>query len=169
MRKEILRYGLGFGSLAGVGCFLFFLAFYALTSNPLMIKRPDIGINIILIWAGIWYFKRYNGGVLHFYQGFSIGFLINIIGALVSGVLIYLFIEFVDIAPYNAWIAESKALLLRDKEAFTKIMNPENFKRQLVSLENSKTYQVILDDLMFKQLAIIPLGLLTMAMRKINN
>ena len=93
-RQQIFRYSITFGLLAGLGCFLFFVAMYFTKSDPLSLRRPDIGINIILIWAAIWYFKRNNGGYLHFYEGFSIGFLTNIIAALVSGILVYLFIEF---------------------------------------------------------------------------
>jgi Protein of unknown function (DUF4199) len=169
MRKIIILQGLKFGVIAGIACFLFFLAFYALKPNPLYYYKLDLGVVIILVWAAIWYFKRYNGGILHFYQSFSIGFLTNMVAALVSGILIYLFVEFVDIKPFTTWITESKAVLLKDKESFVKIMNEANFERQLVSLDNSKPYQIIFDVLMFKQLAIIPIGLLSMVMRKINN
>jgi Protein of unknown function (DUF4199) len=169
MRKIIVLQGLKFGVIAGIACFLFFLAFYALKPNPLYYYKLDLGVVIILVWAAIWYFKRYNGGILHFYQSFSIGFLTNMVAALVSGILIYLFVDFVDIKPFTTWIIESKAVLLKDKESFVKIMNEANFERQLVSLDNSKPYQIIFDVLMFKQLVIIPIGLLSMVMRKINN
>ena len=168
MRKEVLKYGIRFGVLTGIACFLFFLAFYALLPKPLMYIRQSIGINIILIWAGIWYFKRNNGGILHFYQGFSIGFLINIIGALIAGILIFLFIQYVDYEPYKQWILDSKSMLMRDKESLIKIMNEANFERNLASLDNGKPYQIVFDELMFKQLAIIPIGLLSMVMRKIQ-
>jgi Protein of unknown function (DUF4199) len=168
MRKVIILQGLKFGVLAGIACFLFFLAFYALKPNPLYYYKLDLGIVVIIVWAAIWYFKRNNGGILHFYQSFSIGFLTNIVAALVSGVLIYLFVEFIDMKPFTAWIEHSKTLLLRDKESFVKIMNEANFERQIVSLNNSKPYQIIFDVLMFKQFAIIPIGLLSMVMRKIN-
>jgi Protein of unknown function (DUF4199) len=168
MRKIIIQQGIKFGILAGIACFLFFLAFYKLKPNPLSYYKLDLGIVVILVWAAIWYFKRFNGGILHFYQAFSIGFLTNIVAALLSGILIYLFIVYVDIQPFTNWIADSKAILLKDKEPFEKIMNEANFKRQLVSLDNSKPYVIILDVLMFKQFAIIPIGLLSMVMRKIN-
>jgi Protein of unknown function (DUF4199) len=167
MRKEIVLQGVKFGVLAGIACFLFFLAFYALKPNPLYYYKLDLGLVIILIWAAMWYFKRNNGGILHFYQAFSIGFLTNIVAAFISGILIYLFIIYVDMQPFTAWIAQSKAVLMKDKESFVKIMNEANFERQLVSLDKSKPYQIILDVLMFKQLAIIPIGLLSMVMRKI--
>jgi Protein of unknown function (DUF4199) len=168
-RNQIFKYSITFGLIAGIACFLFFLAMYSMKSNPLSLRRPDIGINIIMIWAAIWYFKRNNGGFLHFYEGFSIGFLTNIIAALISGVLIFLFVEIVDKQPFITWIIEGKALMLREKETFAKILNDDNFRRGLLSLEKSKPSTIIYDDLMFKQFAIIPISLFSMAMRKLNN
>ncbi|MFC3810191.1 DUF4199 domain-containing protein [Lacihabitans lacunae] len=169
MKKEIIIYSLIFGSLAGIGCFLFFIGMYNIKFNPLSFTRPSIGINIILIWAAIWYFKRNHGGFIHFYEGFSIGFLTNIIGAFVSGVLVYLFIEFYDYTPFTTWVIEGKALMLKEKETFSKILNDETFRKQMLSFDSLKPYQIILDDLMFKQIAIVPISLLSMALRKLSN
>lgn len=166
MKKLIFRFSLIFGGLAGLSCFLFFLAMYWSNSNPLGMRRPDIGFNIIFILVAIWYFKRYRGGYLHFYEGFSVGFLTNVIGALVSGILIYLFLELVDMRPYTVWLMEGKKLLLSQKETFGKIMSDESFREQLLSFDKTRTWQVILDELMFKQLAIIFISLISMVMRK---
>ncbi|MBK6977860.1 MAG: DUF4199 domain-containing protein [Cytophagaceae bacterium] len=167
-KKLILGYSITFGVLSGLGCFLFFIAMYYTQPNPLNFRRPDIGINIILIWAAIWYYKRYNGGYLHFYEGFSIGFLTNLIASLISGILVYLFIEVVDNTPFITWIAEAKLFLTKERDLMKTILDDANFKRQLVSLDNSKPYQIILDELMFKQISIIPISLISMTMRKIN-
>ncbi len=168
-RKQIFRYSITFGLLAGLGCFLFFTAMYFTKPDPLALRRPDIGINIILVWAAIWYFKRNNGGYLHFYEGFSIGFLTNIIAALVSGVLVYLFIEFIDGTPFTQWMANGKALLIKDKEMFQKMLNEKSYRQSLLSFDNQKHSVIIYDDLMFKQVAIIAISLFSMAMRKIQN
>ncbi len=168
MRKLIFRQSLFFGSLAGIACFVFFIVLYNLRVNPLNSRRADIGINIILIWAAIWYFKRFRGGLIHFYEAFSIGFLTNFFAAIISGSLIYLFIEFYDYEPFVIWVLEGKALMLKEKETFSKILNDRTFRQQLLSFDKLKPIQIITDELMFKQLAIIPISLLSMAMRKIN-
>jgi hypothetical protein len=168
MKKTILLQGLKFGLLAGGACFVFFLALRAVHPNPLLVRRPDIGINVILIWAAIWYYKRFQGGFLHFYEGFSIGFVTNVVAALFTGILLFIFCTFVDQTVFQTWISSSKDILLKDKDTFVKIMNEDNFNRQLSSLSNSKPYILILDDFMFKQLAIVPISLLTMIMRKLN-
>ncbi|OYU66792.1 MAG: hypothetical protein CFE22_07460 [Cytophagaceae bacterium BCCC1] len=168
-RKQILNYALIFGSLAGVACFLFFLAMYSTKPNPLALRRPDIGINVIMIWASIWYFKRNNGGYLHFYEAFSIGFLTNIIGALISGILVYLFIEFIDDKPFIDWMIHGKSLLLKDKEMFEKILNEKSYRQSLISFDTQKHSVIITDDLLFKQIAIVAISLFGMSMRKLNN
>jgi hypothetical protein len=169
MKKLIFKQSLIFGIIAGIACFVFFIVLYNLKTNPLNSRRADIGINIILIWASIWYFKRYRGGILHFYEAFSIGFLTNLVAAFVTGVLIFLFVKFYDITPFNIWILEGKALLLKEKDTFSRMLNDETFRKQLLSFDQLKPYQIIFDDLMFKQLAIIPISLFSMAMRKIIN
>src|SRR5690606_31263490 len=97
-----------FGLIAGVVCFLFFLMLYAGNENPLRERRPDIGINILFIFLAIWIYKRRQKGILHFYEGFSVGFLTNIIASFVTGVSIYIFIKWVDPRPFQNWISIGK-------------------------------------------------------------
>lgn len=167
-KKLLINRVLIFGGLTGLACFLFFLGLYSIEPNPLNLRRPDIGINIIMIWAAIWYYKRFNGGILHFYEGFTIGFLTNLIGAIISGLLIFLFIEIVDYKPFETWLIEGKNFLIREKKMIKEILNEENFERQLASFDTAKSYQLIFDELMFKQLSIIPISLMSLVMRKIN-
>jgi hypothetical protein len=122
-----------------------------------------------MIWAAIWYFKRNNGGYLHFYEAFSVGFLTNIIGALISGVLVYLFIEFIDAKPFNEWMLHGKALLLKDREMFEKMLNEKSYQQSLLSFETQKHSVIITDDLLFKQVAVVAISLFGMAMRKLKN
>jgi hypothetical protein len=59
--------------------------------------------------------------------------------------------------------------MLKEKETFSKILNDETFRKQMLSFDSLKPYQIILDDLMFKQIAIVPISLLSMALRKLSN
>lgn len=165
-RQRILKYGFTFGAIAGLVCFLFFIALYLSDPNPLNIRRPDIGFNIIFVFVGIWYFKRRSGGILHFYEGFSIGFLINIVAALISGIAIYLFITLYDASPFDMWIKEGVRFLENQKESLDTILNEESFNLQVQALKDAKPYQIILDELMFKQLGIIAISLISMALRR---
>ncbi|MGR3809898.1 DUF4199 domain-containing protein [Jiulongibacter sp. NS-SX5] len=166
MKNKIIKISVIWGLIAGLVCFLFFLSIYAVDDNPLIKKRPDIGINILFIFLATWIYKKRRKGYLHFYEGFSIGFLTNLIAALFSGLAIYLFLKFYDIQPYLNWNAYSKQFLLEQKEALDTVLNEESFNLQLKSFDEIKPYRVILDDLMFKQFAIVAIMLISMALRK---
>ena len=166
--NPIVRKSLTFGSIAGGVCFLFFLVMYFLNPNPLALRRPDLGINIIFIGVAIWYYKRENGGYLHFYEGFSLGFLTNIIAALLTGVLIFLFLQYVDVRPFEEWTAWSKNLLLTDRERSKELMNEQTFQQLLKSFEEKSPAVIIGDELIFKQIAIVACTLFSMGMRKIK-
>ena len=139
---------------------------YSGDENPLSQRRPDIGINILLIFLAIWLYKSRNGGFLHFYEGFSIGFLTNIIGTLFSGISIYLFVKIIDPAPFDTWISSGKAFIIDRKEELSKFLNEESFKLQLDAFDKAMPYQIILDDLLFKQFAIVAIMLISMALRR---
>lgn len=165
-KRQVLTYSLIFGLSAGVLCFLFFLMLYSGNDNPLQSRRPDIVINILLIFLAIWFFRSRNNGTLHFYEGFSIGFLTNIIASLFTGSAIYFFVKFVDPSPFQNWISAGKQFLIDQKTSLDKFLNEESFKLQLESFDNAMPYQIILDDLMFKQFAIVAIMLISMALRR---
>jgi hypothetical protein len=106
---------------------------------------------------------------LHFYEAFSVGFLTNIIAALISGLSIYLFVEFVDLTPFTTWINDGKAMMIDKKAEMVKIMGEENHRNNLLSLSNSKPITIFYDNLIYKQFSIVPISLLSMAMRKLKN
>ncbi len=166
MKKKILRISLIYGIIAGIVCFLFFLVLYSASDNPLKERRPDVGINILFIFLAIWIYKRRNGTYLHFYEGFSIGFLTNIIAALVCGLSIYAFVKWIDPAPFTAWITQGKQFIIDQKDSLDAFLNEESYNLQLKAFDNAKPYQIIFDDLMFKQFAIIAIMLISMALRK---
>jgi hypothetical protein len=169
MRNKIIKFSLIFGLIAGLLCFGFFLILYAVNEDPLSNRRPDLGINILIIFLAIWLYKQRRGGFLHFYEGFSIGFLTNIIAALFNGILIFLFIKLIDPKPFEALITNGIKFLNEQKEAVSKFLSEENFNLQIKSLQEAKPYEIILDDLMFKQFAIVAIMLISMALRKQSN
>jgi hypothetical protein len=169
-RNKIIKYSLLYGSLTALSCLLFFIANYFINGNPLYLRRPDLGFNLLFIFLAIWFYKRSEGGYLHFYEGFSIGFLTNIIAALLVGVTLYLFIQFVDNKPFIKLIETSKAQMLSQKQVFlkAKTFTEESFDAQIKTFDNARPSQLILDELMFKQIAIVAIGIISMGLRKIK-
>ena len=166
--KRVLNLSLFYGLLAGGLYFLFFLLMYFTVENPLKDKVSPLGLQVIVILFGIWYFKRKNQGYLHFYEGFTIGLVGNLLASLLSGLLIFAFLEIVDIRPFTTWISESIAFLIADRPSKKEIMSDEAFEKMLASLKNSTTSSVIFDRLMASFWAIFPIGLFCMAMRKVK-
>lgn len=166
MKKKLPRYTLIYGSLIALSCLLFFVGLYNISENPLGVRRPDIGFNIIFIFIAIAFYRRNNGGYLHFYEGVSVGFLVNLFGSIVTGVGIYLFVILFDNQPFASWTDAGIKLLYDQKETFDVLLNADNFERQVDSLRNAKPYQLILDEIMFKQFSIVPITLISMALRK---
>ena len=168
MKNLLPRYTLIYGSLIALSCFLFFVGLYNLSPNPLGVRRPDIGFNIMFVFIAIAFYRRNNSGYLHFYEGVSVGFLANLLGSVLTGLGIYLFVKFYDGTPFTAWTEAGVKLLYDQKETFDILLSPENFDGQVKSLQNAKPYQLILDEIMFKQFSIIPIALISMALRKIR-
>ena len=139
---------------------------YTGDNNPLSQRRPDIGINVLMIFLSIWLYRSRNGGFIHFYEAFSIGFLTNIIGTLFSGISIYLFVKLIDPSPFETWISTGKAFIIERKEELSKFLNEESFNLQLEAFDTAMPYQIILDDLLFKQFAIVAIMLISMALRR---
>jgi len=133
---------------------------YTGDNNPLSQRRPDIGINVLMIFLSIWLYRSRNGGFIHFYEAFSIGFLTNIIGTL------YLFVKLIDPSPFETWISTGKAFIIERKEELSKFLNEESFNLQLEAFDTAMPYQIILDDLLFKQFAIVAIMLISMALRR---
>jgi hypothetical protein len=166
--RKVLNLSLFFGALAGVLYFLFFVLMYFTIPNPLANKMAPLGLQLIIVLFGIWYYKKINETYLHFYEGFTIGFVGNLLAALLSGLLIYGFVELIDMTPFTTWISESVSFLLGDRESKKEIMSDETFERMLESVSNSKTTSIIFDRLMASFWVIFPIGLFSMALRKIK-
>lgn len=166
--RKVLKISLFYGLLAGTLYFLFFLLMYFMIDNPLANKTAPLGLQVIIVLFAVWYFKRKNEGYLHFYEGFTIGFTGNLLAALLSGFLIFGFLEIVDATPFQTWISESISFLVSDRASKKEIMSDETFEKMLESLKNSSTSSVIFDRLMASFWAIFPIGLFCMAMRKVK-
>lgn len=163
--NQIYKNSLLYGTLTALICLAFYWGMTLVNPNPLGSRRPDIGFNLLFIGVAMWQLKRQQNGILHFYQAFSVGFLTNLWAAFLTGFFLYLSILLYP-APLQAWIQEGQALLMSQRATFDKILNEETFQAQIRSLAEAKPYQVWLDEMMFKQVAIVGITLVGMVLRK---
>ena len=157
------------GLTAGVLCFVYFLALYALNVPALgNIRVLDFGIHIILMIAAVWYYRKYVGhGMLHLWEGITICYVLNTIAALITGWLIYFFVTQVDPGVFAEYVVNSKKLLLEGKKQLTDQFGPETFTQQWEKV-STMTPAVLLPDEMTKKtaLAVLPVLIISLIFRK---
>ncbi len=165
----LLRWPIYFGLATGVFCFFYFLMLFALHIPPLgNHKSLDFGIHIIMITASIWYYRRTVGeGRLHLWEGLTIGYIVNTVGAFVTGWLIYGFITQVHPDIFAEYLANSRALLLRGQADIAKQLGQDQFQTLLDGVANTKPGDLITDEIVKKSaLAVLPVLILSLVFRK---
>lgn len=165
----LLRLPLLAGLTTGVLCFLYFMVLYAIGMPPLGTARVlDFGIHIIMMVATVWYYRKYIGnGMLHLWEGITIGYVLNTVAALVTGWLIYFFVAYVSPDIFSQYIENSKQLLLEGQKQITDQFGPETFREQWNKISEMTPGVLIPDELTKKTaLAVIPVLLISLIFRK---
>lgn len=173
-RNKILRYSLVYGSLAALVCIIVaIIQYYGLQKSPFgRYKVPAFGINIIFIIVATWVYRANNAGTLSFTEGFSIGFLTNLFGALITAIIFYLFIQLIDI-PYGnnqsimLWVQENIKGIELIKERHIKDFGVDAYNSLLKQAQEipSAGY-VFIDELLKKQICIIAITIISIIFRK---
>ena len=164
----LLRVPFVFGAAAGALCFAFFVALHLLGVVPVETKRfLDFGFYIIMMAACNWYYrKKIGNGYLHLWQGISIGYLIVIVGSLLTGFLIYVFYS-LNPEAFSAYLDATRALLLSQKIEYAKRLGEAEFQRDVASVATIKPSGLVFNELKNKFfLAIIPILVISLLFRK---
>jgi len=167
--KPLLKVSLVFGLITGVLAFGFFLGLYAIGIVPLgNNKAMDIGIHVIMIAGGCWYFrKKVGNGFLHLWEALTIGYVINTVGAFINGWLIYLFITYIDPAVFTNYLQEMGTLLMSGKDELVKNIGNAEFLKMYASIQAMEPSEVITDEISKKTvMAIIPILIISLIFRK---
>jgi hypothetical protein len=167
--KPILKVSLLFGLTTGILVFLFFIGLYLMGIIPLgNNKILDFGIHIILIAAACWYYrKKVGNGLLHLWEALTIGYVVNTIGALIAGWLIYFFVTYIDPSVFSNYIAEMKTLMLDGKKELVKNIGEAEFLKMFKEVEGMQRSEIIMDEVSKKTvMAIIPILVISLIFRK---
>lgn len=167
--KPLLKISLIFGVITGLSAFAFFLCLYFLGILPLgNNKMMDFGIYVILIAACCWYYrKKVGNGFMHLWEALTIGYVVNCVGALINGWLIYLFITFVDPSIFTNYIAEMLSLLNEGKEQLVAEIKEPDFLKMYQSIQAMEPSELISDEVSKKMvLGIIPILIIALIFRK---
>lgn len=169
--KPLLKVPLVFGLSTGLMAFLFFLGLYAIGVIPLGNKKVlDMGIFIIMMVAACWYYRRKIGnGYMHLWEGLTICYVVNTVGAFVVGWLIYLFVAFIDPELFAKYLLEMKQLLLNGKAELVKNIGEAEFQKMLKGVSETKPEELITDELSKKTImAVLPILIISLIFRKQN-
>jgi hypothetical protein len=167
--KPILKISLLFGLATGLLVFVFFLALYLMGIVPLgNNKILDFGVHIILIAGACWYYrKKVGNGFLHLWEALTIGYVVNTIGALIAGWLIYFFVTYIDPSVFTNYLGEMKTLMLAGKGELVKNIGEAEFAKMYNGVGNMERSEIIMDEVSKKTvMAIIPILVISLIFRK---
>ena len=167
--KPLLKIPLVFGAATGVMAFLFFLGLYAVDVMPLGNNKVlDFGIFLIMMVAACWYYRRKIGqGYMHFWEGLTICYVVNTVGAFVVGWLIFLFVEFVDPELFTRYLAEMQDLLIKGKADLVKDIGEADFQKTLQAVVATKPGELITDEIAKKTImAVLPILIISLIFRR---
>lgn len=142
MIKPTLKYSI----LCGV--FLIGLFFISINfgSNPLLDFRHfifDLGVFFLFIFfAGKEHKDFRNNGILHFWQGISIGFMVLIPAVVLFSLVFYVIFE-TNSELIEGYREGAKAFLLDRKEIFLKEFTQEQLNEQLAAVDDITTTQLL--------------------------
>jgi hypothetical protein len=141
MSSRYLIPGLKFGLTGGLIQFLSFLLFYYLGFRPLLNLNTLI-LDIILIFIFVFFgtkdFKtRFNSGELRFWQGMSVGFVAYMTLSLLSAILLYSYLEFIEPKVIAEYIEQTRVYLENSEIRTEELITPEEFKKNLDELEKT--------------------------------
>lgn len=167
--KPILKLSLLFGLVTGILVFVFFLSLYLIGTIPLgNNKILDFGIHIIMIAGACWYYrKKVGNGFLHLWEALTIGYVVNTIGALIAGWLIYFFVTYVDPSVFTDYLAQMKTLMLDGKTELVKNIGEAEFLKMYNGVGSMERSEIIMDEVSKKTvMAIIPILVISLIFRK---
>ncbi len=167
--KPLLKIPLIFGAALGFMAFLFFLGLYFIGVMPLGNKRAlDFGIYLIMMIAACWYYRKKIGyGYMHFWEGLTICYVVNSVGAFVSAWLVYLFITLVDPSVFLEYMVEMKQLLMQGKPELVKNIGEAEFQIMLKNVAATHPGDLITDELSKKTvMAVLPILIVSLLFRR---
>jgi hypothetical protein len=169
--KPILKIPLLFGLATGLLVFVFFLGLYTIGIVPLGNNKVlDFGIHVILIAVACWYYrKKVGNGFLHLWEALTIGYVVNTIGALVAGWLIYFFVTYADPSVFTDYISQMRSLMLEGKTELVKNIGEAEFAKMFNGVGSMQRSEIIMDEVSKKTLmGIIPILIISLIFRKQN-
>ena len=148
MAKVSLKYGLA----GGIFSILLFVVLWLIGKNPLVTNRIyDFLLIPLFIFFSVKEFRDVrNGGELHFWQGIAAGVLTFTVMAFISGLFIWLFLEFANSGLLQDYIDTRISMINDNKEALIEKLGEPTVVQSLNDLPATSSFQLGEDDFLKK-------------------
>ena len=166
VKNPLVNVPLKFGTLGGGLVILMFIITYFLGKNPLIdLKFFDFIIIPIFIFFSLKEFRDFrNGGILHFWQGMTIGVLNYLALAVLSAIFTLVFLSFIDSQLIDLYIEDRVTIIDLKKEELIEQMGEETYVKSREDVLSISSGVLALDDFLKKCLIgfmlTIPLSVL---------
>jgi Protein of unknown function (DUF4199) len=147
--KPILKTPFIFGLGTGMICFLYFVILNAIGISPLgLTKELNLGFIFFAMIASVWYYKhQIRGGYLHLWEGLTICYLTCMIAALFNGILMALYISFIDPDILKTFNRDNLLMLLKTKQQFVEQFDEKTFQELMASLKKTTPFDITKDEI----------------------
>jgi hypothetical protein len=154
MKNQLIAVPVRFGAIAGALTIVLFLVLYQMEVNPLVEARiVDLVLIPIFLYFGLKDFRDYrNGGILHYWQGMTVGVIIYLLMALISSVWIMAFLEFIDPELLGQYILDRIELLEGSRLQIVEQMGEQAFLDSKEELKRITPFDLALDDILKKSI-----------------
>lgn len=140
-----------YGCTAGILCIVGFILMFLLHIEPIsMVLVFGYIITPVFLFIGIKQFRdRFNGGVLFFGQGMTVGFFVYILMAVISATFIGLFMMF-EPDVFGTFKSMNINLLNEKKDILVEQLNQQAFDETYENIQQMSAWDVVMNDFLRK-------------------
>ena len=152
LKNPLVSVPLKFGAIGGGISMIMFLLAYVMGKNPLIdLKFFDFIIIPIFLFFAMKEFRDYrNGGIIHFWQGMSIGVINYVTLAVISALFIVVFLHFFDSGLVDLYVSDRLQILELKKEEMIDQMGESTYNQSEIDIRNTSAVILSLDDFLKK-------------------
>ena len=154
IKNQLIAVPVRFGSIAGLLCIVLFVVLRLMEVNPLVESRiVDLVLIPIFLYFGLKDFRDYrNDGIMHYWQGMTVGVITYLLMALISSVWIMIFLELIDPSLLSQYISDRVALIEGSKQQIAEQMGEQTYLDAKSEIYRITTLDLAIDDFLKKSI-----------------
>ncbi|MEQ9424785.1 MAG: DUF4199 domain-containing protein [Cyclobacteriaceae bacterium] len=152
LKNPLFGVPIKFGTIGGAMFILMFCITYGIDKNPLIdLKFFDFILIPIFLFTAMKEYKDYrNNGILHFWQGMTVGVGTYLLMAAVSAFFVTIFLTLIDPAVIDQYISSRLEMLEGKQAEMVEMMGQSTYTKTRDDLINTSAGILALDDFLKK-------------------